>query len=153
MLDALIANQDRHHENWGVICFPARNEKRLAPSYDHASSMGRNETDERRLQLLGSDDHRRNIVNYVNRAASAFYDSSEAPKRLKTADAFFYAARRKPQIAIRWLERLLELKDRNMEALLDKVPQTEISETAKRFAIEILRQNKKRLLGLEKQLK
>ena len=43
VLDALIGNTDRHHENWGVV--RARTDDRwhdtLAPSFDHASSLGR----------------------------------------------------------------------------------------------------------------
>jgi len=43
VLDAWIGNTDRHHENWAVI---ARGQERiLAPTYDHASSLGRNESE------------------------------------------------------------------------------------------------------------
>src|SRR5690606_28493487 len=43
MLDALIGNTDRHHENWGVVSTrtSAGHALALAPSYDHASSLGR----------------------------------------------------------------------------------------------------------------
>ena len=44
LLDALIANQDRHYENWGYI-FTENQEAHLAPTFDHASSLGRNETE------------------------------------------------------------------------------------------------------------
>jgi hypothetical protein len=44
MLDAWVANQDRHHENWGFIVTPERT-IHLAPTFDHASSLGWNETD------------------------------------------------------------------------------------------------------------
>lgn len=42
MLDALVCNTDRHHQNWGVLV--ARSEgqmqRTLAPTFDHASSLG-----------------------------------------------------------------------------------------------------------------
>ena len=40
VLDALICNVDRHHENWGILrkTTPEGMRGRLAPSYDHASS-------------------------------------------------------------------------------------------------------------------
>ena len=44
IFDALICNVDRHHENWGFLrkLTPEGDYKgRLAPSYDHASSLGR----------------------------------------------------------------------------------------------------------------
>ena len=39
LLDALTGNQDRHHENWGLINIPPAG-LFLAPTYDHASSLG-----------------------------------------------------------------------------------------------------------------
>ncbi len=48
MLDALIANRDRHEENWAVLIPLLRSDPpRLSPSYDHASSLGYNEQDSR----------------------------------------------------------------------------------------------------------
>ena len=53
MLDALIANRDRHEQNWAVLTpglttLPVQ----LAPSYDHATSLGYNLTDDRRQGVL-----------------------------------------------------------------------------------------------------
>jgi hypothetical protein len=46
MLDAFIGNTDRHHENWAVLerADRAGRHASLAPSYDHASSLGREGT-------------------------------------------------------------------------------------------------------------
>jgi hypothetical protein len=56
VLDALIANRDRHEQNWAVLTPPlTTSPERLAPSYDHASSLGFNLTDDkRRTYLQGS---------------------------------------------------------------------------------------------------
>ena len=55
VLDALIGNTDRHHENWGLrLTREASSQKRVlsaAPSFDHASSLGRELRDERRNEL------------------------------------------------------------------------------------------------------
>ncbi len=69
MLDAWIANQDRHHENWGFIVSPDIT-IHLAPTFDHASSLGWNETDSIRLQRLSTRDRRRTMERYVERALS-----------------------------------------------------------------------------------
>jgi len=43
VLDALIANRDRHEQNWAVLTPQlASVPERLAPTYDHASSLGFN---------------------------------------------------------------------------------------------------------------
>jgi hypothetical protein len=55
VLDALIANRDRHEENWAVLTPQlTTSPERLAPSYDHASSLGFNLTDDKRRTYLGS---------------------------------------------------------------------------------------------------
>ena len=43
VFDAWIANTDRHHENWGVLIDRRDGSSRLAPSFDHGSSLGFNE--------------------------------------------------------------------------------------------------------------
>lgn len=68
LLDAWIANQDRHHENWGVIHY---DEIYLAPTYDHVASMGQNESDSKRKELLTTRDRTRHISHYVEKARSA----------------------------------------------------------------------------------
>ncbi len=46
VLDALIGNVDRHHENWGLVGHPETDQQGnrtflvyVAPTYDHASCL------------------------------------------------------------------------------------------------------------------
>ncbi|MGH3871963.1 MAG: hypothetical protein ACRDSR_10690 [Pseudonocardiaceae bacterium] len=56
VLDAWVADQDRHDQNWAVLRQAAApGELRLASSYDHASSLGFNLLDTRREKLLASE--------------------------------------------------------------------------------------------------
>lgn len=50
MFDVWVANQDRHHENWGAVRQGSR--LWLAPTFDHGASMARNLTDRERLERL-----------------------------------------------------------------------------------------------------
>ena len=54
VLDAVIGNTDRHHENWGILRQRRGNVWYgfVAPSFDHASSLGRELLDSRRDRLL-----------------------------------------------------------------------------------------------------
>ena len=79
MLDTWIANQDRHHENWGLLVAPPQG-VHLAPSYDHASCLGANETDKNRAERLITRDVGQSIERYVTRARSAFYSSPSGAK-------------------------------------------------------------------------
>ena len=53
LLDALVANRDRHEQNWAVL-EPQLGEDlaRLAPSYDHATSLGFNLRDDDRCKRI-----------------------------------------------------------------------------------------------------
>src|SRR5215468_5364149 len=64
ILDALVANQDRHEENWAIIRpLPGEGSTMLAGSYDHASSLGFNLQDRRRTLLL-----ERGLIKWAARA-------------------------------------------------------------------------------------
>lgn len=56
ILDALVANQDRHEQNWAVLRPRLTDQpERLAPSYDHGGSLGSNLRDVRRHHLLQAE--------------------------------------------------------------------------------------------------
>lgn len=108
MFDAWIANQDRHHENWSLVVSPEP-ALHLAPTYDHASSLGSNETDESRQDRLTTRDRGRSMERYVERATSAFFLSPSRTKPMSTLDAFHEAAKVRPKAARAWLESLKRL--------------------------------------------
>lgn len=147
MLDAWIANQDRHHENWGFIVTPER-AVHLAPTFDHASSLGWNETDKTRLQRLTTRDKRRDVERYVEKAVSAFFSSPKSSKPMLTAHVFEEAARQSPSAARAWLDRLAQISENDGTDIFDQIPTGRISEPARRFAMKMLELNKKRLLAL-----
>jgi hypothetical protein len=64
MFDALIGNTDRHHENWGLVLRSSAEgqDLQLAPTFDHASSLGRNESDKRREARLASRDPAHSVI-------------------------------------------------------------------------------------------
>jgi hypothetical protein len=145
LLDAWIANQDRHHENWGVVVSPD-SAVHLAPTYDHASSLGRGETDSARTDRLETRDKGRSVLHYVQRGQSAFYPPS-GEKPLGTLDAFIEAGRIRPNAAKAWLDKLAAIPQQQVAAIFDDVPEQLITLPAKRFALEILRLNRERLLS------
>lgn len=148
LLDAWIANQDRHHENWGFIVSPGRI-VHLAPTFDHASSLGWNERDSTRLQRLATRDMRRGMEPYVEKALSAFFSSPTSSKPMTTLDVFSEAVRLYPLAAKAWLERLAEISENNVTEIFDQIPNDRISDAARRFAMKMLELNQKRLLELE----
>lgn len=147
MLDALVGNQDRHDENWGLILLPD-GRITLAPTFDHASSLGRNERDAERMERLTTNDQGRSVERYVERARSALY-GRVGDKPLTTLEAFEEAAR---LLEVReakgyWLSRLEATRVADFRVILDNIPPTEISDPAKAFALRMLEINRERLLS------
>lgn len=147
MLDALVSNQDRHDENWGLIWLPD-GRVTLASTFDHASSLGRNERDEARLERLSTGDRGRSVERYVERARSALYDRP-GEKAFATLEAFDEAARLPETRAAKayWLARLAAVHVAEFRSILDNIPPTEISDPAKAFALRMLEINRDRLLS------
>lgn len=147
LFDAWIANQDRHDENWGVL---RMNDGKLflAPSFDHGSSMARNEPDERRVLRLETKDMPRHISTFVQTARSAVFPSgpNASPQPLSTLEAFVQAASQSPHAAAEWRERLESIDIRTVEAVIARVPAGWMTEPARRFTAELLRLNQERIL-------
>lgn len=148
MLDAWIANQDRHHENWGLVVVP-ENVVHLAPTFDHASSLGRNENDSSREERLNTRDIGRSMDRYVQRARSAFYSTARDTKPMSTLEVFREAAIIRPDAARFWLSKLEKISLSDTRSIIDRVPKEEMSDIAKEFTQRIIELNKQRLLATE----
>jgi hypothetical protein len=151
MFDAWIANQDRHDENWALLRTIDGNSY-LAPSYDHGSSMGRNETDDRRKKMLSTRDMGQHVSKYVTTARSAFFPTAAVnttAKALFTLDAFEQASRQSPDAANEWRERLLTISSRQVEVILENVPSILMTDGARRFTATLLDLNRTRILNCE----
>lgn len=146
MFDAWISNQDRHNENWAMIIDKYGN-KSLAPSFDHAASLGRNESDVKRKARLETTDKGQKIATYVRKCKSYFYNEG---KRLKTFEAFTLFAMLYGEAAIEWLERLESITDKKIWGILLAIPEGTMSEVTKQFCFAMLRENRKILLDSRK---
>jgi len=144
MLDALVSNQDRHHETGA--CYMQEKGVFFAPTFDHASSLGRNETDNSRIERLQTKDRGRSVEAYVARAKSAFYLFNSSSRPLSALDAFIEAEKFRPEAAQYWLKTLAQLDFACFDAILSQVPDSEITQPARNFACRMLELNRKRLL-------
>jgi HipA-like C-terminal domain len=119
MLDAVVGNTDRHHENWGIL--KRGGDSVLAPSFDHASSLGVRLTEPERQNRLVTRDRGRSIDSYVRKAKSAIYPEqavgNSAP--LSTLECFQRAARMRPAAARHWLEQLQALEIANLDRVFE----------------------------------
>jgi hypothetical protein len=139
LLDALIGNTDRHHENWGVLLKSSQpRSAELAPTYDHASSLGRELTDGVRSRKYGGRDARDGAVRYFAKARSALFAAAEERRPMTPVNAFRAAAGMSPSAGQFWLQQLRARQD-EVQAMPAAVPQHAITTAARDFCTRLLR--------------
>ncbi len=144
LLDAWIANQDRHHENWGALW--GGGSLRLAPTFDHGAALARNLLDDEREERLTTRDRNRTVPAFAERGRSAFYDSTIDPRPLELREAFRAFSKRVPDAARVWLDRLEVVDPDGVWGILERVPTERMPPICKRFTMELLATNQQRLL-------
>jgi hypothetical protein len=144
MLDAWVANQDRHHENWGAL--REGGTMRLAPTFDHGAALARNLLDVEREDRLKTTDRNRTIAVFASRGRSAFYATASDPRPLELREAFLAFANRVPGAKAAWLQQLMAVNREAIAGILERVPVERMSEICKRFTMELLLTNQRRLL-------
>jgi len=144
MLDAWIANQDRHHENWGAL---RSDQLRLAPTFDHGASLARNLEDSERKERLETTDRNRTVAYFAQRARSAFYHAENDPRPMGVLEAFLAFRQLARQAADAWIGRLASVTREEIGQVLDEVPNKRMSRITKDFTVELLLENQRRLPG------
>lgn len=146
LLDAWIGNTDRHHENWALVVNLSKGRRHLAPTFDHASSLGAHETDEHRSSRLESSDPGFRVEGYVqrSRARSALFLKAGDARSLGLIEAF--VAWSKNAHTRPWLDRLDSIRQEEITELVARVPASEISGPGRAFAQGILEANRRRIL-------
>ena len=138
VLDAVIGNTDRHHENWGLLVEPTDTGPRgfLSPTFDHASSLGRELRDEKRAARLRD----RSVGLYSEKGRGAlFWDSfgryGPSPLNLVRQAAEEYADLFRPP-----LTKVREHRNR-LTGFVQRVPDDWMSPIAKDFAMALIDYN------------
>jgi hypothetical protein len=140
LLDALIGNTDRHHENWGVIAdITTIGQKlhitwQLAPTFDHASSLGRELTDEARTRILQGG----TMDRYIRKGRGGIFLNADSKHGMSPMATIEEVARRYPDLYAPWHRRVMEWQPMT-EDLIARIPAERISEPGRQFALAFVR--------------
>lgn len=140
IFDALIANNDRHCDNWGVLSGPKG--IHLAPIYDNGSSLGFNETMDRKQKML-TDDHM--LAAFCNRGRPCIGLPSRT--RPKHFELLTYLHHNFPNELQFHLSRLNELNKGMILSIIDEIPYHIMSDLDKKWVIRLLLYRKDWLLN------
>ena len=146
VLDALVGNTDRHHENWGLLRRP--DVKRwnwiVAPSYDHASSLGRELSDTRRDTL-----HAHNCVgSYSEKAHGAIYWPDIDRRAPSPLELVRQACRRNSRPFEQVLKKLERLDDAALRDIVNRIPNSWMTPSERTFAMTLMHYNLSQLRKL-----
>jgi hypothetical protein len=137
VLDALICNTDRHHDNWALLRGPGPRGKTvhsIAPSFDHASSLGRELRDERRKSMLARD----TVERYAFKGHGGIYWQEADEKGENPLLLALKAAREYPNYFKPWLARVRELQPEDYCGIIERVPVEWMSVEAKQFCAKLI---------------
>ena len=146
VLDALIGNTDRHHENWGALRNLRRNEyaASIGPTFDHASSLGRELLDERRRMLLREN----RVGNYAEKGRGPIYWTKRDRHGLSPLELVRRASKEYGDWFHPALERIKATSADALAELIERVPEDWMSREAREFTSRLLRYNFGQLLEL-----
>lgn len=145
VLDALIGNTDRHHENWGFLwqvdvdidevteVGRLRKEYDVAPTFDLGSSLGRELLDSRREQIIA----RNGVAAWLRKGRGGIYMPDErhgaSPLALVESTARQYPDFFRPTLDVLRGTPLATLTD-----VVDRIPDLRMTATARIFAKTML---------------
>jgi hypothetical protein len=147
VMDAWVANRDRHDRNWAVLRSSDDPERIcLAPSFDHTSSLGFNLRDSERREKLAAPG---GVARWTEKGlANQFEHDIDLPK--SAIPTLVDIAHRAldllgGSIGALWLDRLRSIDGSAVRAVVEGVPG--LSPPTTTFILELLETNRGRLLG------
>ena len=147
VLDALIGNTDRHHENWALLKRETGlTEHRLAPSFDHASSLGREMRDERRKLLLKE----KRVSEYLRKGWGAIYLEALDGNCISPLELVNKLSVQMPDFFAPWLNQVENLTDEQIIYIVTRFPAGWISPTQSEFAVALMLEARSQLAKMKR---
>jgi hypothetical protein len=140
LLDAWVANRDRHDNNWAVLrpLLASDEPLRLCGSYDHANSLGFNLRDEERVKRLADG----SVASWCVKGTAWRFDYGRHTTLVQLAARALELASRDAQRY--WREQLSRVSHEKVQDVIARVPR--MSDPARTFAQSVLSVNRRRVL-------
>lgn len=136
VLDALVANQDRHARNWAVVRGPLTRLALMA-SFDHGSSLGYRITDDERSRRLDTPGA---MYSWCERGRATTFEGAPGLVELASRALGLVSG----EVAEYWTTRVAQLAPDQLRGIVTKTPK--LSDPTATFVSEVLVINRGRLL-------
>ena len=146
VLDALIGNVDRHHQNWGLLRGRARDRLFgfLAPSFDHASSLGRELPDGGPRKRTRTNLLNENIIGpeYIEKGRGGiFWSEDEGRHAPSPLELVRRAYQHHPEFFQTSKQKIGRVEESSLCEIVERVPEDWMSALERKFSIAQMRYN------------
>lgn len=145
IFDALIGEQDRHEENWGIT---EKNGKySMSPLYDNGDSLLREFKNTANLEKYSLKI--KDFDAYIKRSKTIIYKENNREK-YKHFELIQYLHDNYPKLVNSELEKLNDLTDEIIDKIVKQIPDELLTEQHKEFIIQYLIKRRNILLNINK---
>lgn len=133
IFDALIANGDRHQDNWGITRHDIESEKFISPLYDNSACLGR-DLNESQVELFCSSNEALLRYIYKGKSKIGWKDTRNENHFKLVRNVFRYYPLRTKTL----LNRLNFLSEEEINNIVTKLPSEVINDKHKEFVVLFL---------------
>lgn len=144
IFDALIGEQDRHEENWGII--KKDNKYRFSPLYDNGDNLLKEFKNPN--NLLKYSGGIKDFDSYINRSHTLIYKEDNT-KKYKHFELIEYLNNKYHNIVQSEIENLSKLTDNKIEEIVNKIPDDLLTKIHKNYIIQYLKKRRDILLSIK----
>jgi hypothetical protein len=144
IFDALVGEQDRHEENWGIERIGEK--YRISPLYDNGCSL---------LREFKSEEYAKNYYDKIKDFDAFIYKSKtyiykeDNKKRYKHFELIKYLNENHHDIVQKEIENLNKLTDDIIEEIVNKIPDNLLTKIHKKYIILYLKKRRDILLNIK----
>ncbi len=144
IFDALVGEQDRHEENWGII--RKKEHYKISPLYDNGDCLLRDFKRESFAEEYYSG--KKNFEAYIKRSKTTIYKEDHVHK-YKHFELIEYLNTLYPKYVQAEIENLKKLTDKKIETIVDRIPDDLLTIRHKEYIIDYLKKRRNILLNIK----
>lgn len=143
IFDALVGEQDRHEENWGITTIKSPILKySISPLYDNSCNLLRDQ-----INKLDNFENPEYLNNYIKRSKTAIYKDG---KKINHFDLIKELIETNPEASITRIKKLENLTDNKISNIVNNIPEEYLTQKHKKYIIKYISKRRDILLNMIK---
>lgn len=143
VFDALVGEQDRHEENWGIEI--TNNKYKISPLYDNGCNLLREFKSEVFAEQFYSN--KKDFASYINRSKTLIYKEN-IKTRYKHFELIEYLKKEYPILISKELKNLTKLTNKKIENIVNAIPKRLLTIKHKEYIINYLKRRRDILINI-----